>query len=174
MVWCWLLGYKSYTWPAGHRILARLVAHRWLRLEPWKMRSKRSAILQGVRATRSRSPLPWSGRSGNSRLIPIPNLLMPDGWRHLKSKKMQLLHAKGYPARSDLFWRLHFSATIRYRGVDFYLGSIIMNYKHKLQMSAVASTMSFPWVEGTRLFSYLSLILSREGFENAIDFLASE
>ena len=66
----------------------------------WRTRSNVRAF---PRSSMSGSPLRRTGRSGDSRLTPIPDLrcLMAEG--HHRSIRLQLLYIKGHSAQSDLF-----------------------------------------------------------------------
>jgi len=44
--------------------------------------------------------------------------------RNLRVYGHNCITQQGHSAQSDLFWRLHFSATALYRGVSLFLGSI--------------------------------------------------
>ena len=82
----WAGRHGSY-WLVGYRILDRLVVHRWLGAGRWRTRSKVRAF---PRISVSGSPLPRTGRSGDSWLTPFPNLLMPDGWRTSREKMITI------------------------------------------------------------------------------------
>jgi len=82
----WAGRHGSY-WLVGYHILDRLVVHRWLGAGRWRTRSKVRAFR---RISMSGSPLPRTGRCGDSWLTPFSNLLMPDGWRTPREKMITI------------------------------------------------------------------------------------
>ena len=114
----WAGRHGSY-WLVGYRILDRLVVLRWLGAGRWRTRSKVRAFR---RISMSGSPLPKTGRSGDSWLTPFPNPLMPGGWRTPREKMITIALHKRTLSPVRLVLKVTFSVAICQSGVSLYFG----------------------------------------------------